>query len=40
MKLIEAVRKYDGEQGIAEDEAIERGMDAESIELAKKGLDV
>jgi phosphomethylpyrimidine synthase len=34
------VRKYAAEQGIAEGEALEKGMEAKSKEFVKKGAEV
>jgi phosphomethylpyrimidine synthase len=40
MKITEDVRKYAAEQGLAEDEALTRGMSAKSEEFAKRGAKV
>jgi phosphomethylpyrimidine synthase len=40
MKITEDVRKYAAEQGIAESEALQRGMDAKSKEFVNKGAEV
>jgi phosphomethylpyrimidine synthase len=40
MKITEDVRKYAAEQGIAEDEALAKGMAAKSEEFAEKGSEV
>ncbi len=40
MKITEDVRKYAAEQGIAETEAIEKGMAEKSEEFAEKGAEV
>jgi phosphomethylpyrimidine synthase len=40
MKFTEDVRKYAAEQGIAEDEALERGMEEKSKEFVEKGAEV
>ena len=37
MKIAEDVRKYAPEQGIAEEEALKRGMEEKSREFAEKG---
>ena len=40
MKITEDVRKYAAEQGIAEDEALQQGMDAKAKEFVETGADV
>ncbi len=40
MKITEDVRKYAAEQGIAEDEALKRGMEAKAKEFVEKGAEV
>ncbi|HRJ72330.1 MAG TPA: phosphomethylpyrimidine synthase ThiC [Terrimicrobiaceae bacterium] len=40
MKITEDVRKYAAEQGIAEEEAIKRGMEEKSAEFAEMGAEV
>ncbi|MDB6153059.1 MAG: phosphomethylpyrimidine synthase ThiC [Chthoniobacteraceae bacterium] len=40
MKITEDVRKYAAEQGIAEEEALQKGMEAKSEEFAEKGAEV
>lgn len=40
MKITEDIRKYAAEQGIAEDEALKRGMEEESNELVEKSAEV
>ena len=40
MKISEDVRQYAAEQGIAEDEALARGMEEKSKEFAEKGAEV
>jgi len=40
MKITEDVRKYAAEQGIAEEEALKRGMDEKSKEFVEKGAEV
>src|SRR5882672_6259030 len=40
MKITEDVRKYAAEQGIAEEEALKRGMDEKSKEFVEKGSEV
>ena len=37
MKITEDVRKYAAEQGIAEEEALKKGMEAKSKEFVEKG---
>ena len=39
MKITEDMRKYAAEQGIAEEEALEKGMEEKSKEFAEKGSD-
>jgi phosphomethylpyrimidine synthase len=39
MKITEDVRKYAAEQGIAEEEAIKKGMEAKSKEFVEKGAE-
>jgi phosphomethylpyrimidine synthase len=40
MKITEDVRKYAAEQGIAEEEALKKGMEAKSKEFVEKGSEV
>jgi phosphomethylpyrimidine synthase len=40
MKITEDVRKYAAEQGIDEEEALEKGMSAKSGEFVEKGAEV
>ena len=40
MKITEDVRKYAAEQGIAEEEAIEQGMEAKSEEFTERGSEL
>jgi phosphomethylpyrimidine synthase len=40
MKITEDVRKYAAEQGIAEEEALKKGMEAKSKEFMEKGAEV
>jgi phosphomethylpyrimidine synthase len=40
MKTIEDVRKYAAELGIAEEEALKKGMEANSKEFVEKGAEV
>ena len=40
MKITEDVRKYAAEQGIAEEEALKKGMEAKSKEFVEKGAEV
>ena len=40
MKITEDVRKYAAEQGIAEEEALESGMEEKSKEFVEKGAEV
>ena len=40
MKITEDVRKYAAEQGIAEEEALKKGMEAKSKEFAEKGSEL
>ena len=40
MIITEDVREYAAEQGIAEDEALKRGMEAKSKEFVQKGAEV
>jgi phosphomethylpyrimidine synthase len=40
MKITEDVRKYAAEQGIAEEEALKRGMEAKAKEFTKKGAEI
>jgi phosphomethylpyrimidine synthase len=40
MKITEDVRKYAAEQGIAEEEALKKGMEEKSKEFAEKGAEV
>jgi phosphomethylpyrimidine synthase len=40
MKITEDVHQYAAEQGLAEEEALKKGMEGESKELMEKGADV
>jgi phosphomethylpyrimidine synthase len=40
MKITEDVRKYAAEQGVTEEEALKKGMEAKSKEFAEKGAEV
>ena len=40
MKITKDVRKYAAEQGVAEEEAIKKGMEAKSKEFVEKGAEV
>ena len=40
MKITEDVRKYAAEQGIAEEDALKRGMEEKSKEFVEKGAEV
>ena len=40
MKITEDVRKYAAEQGLAESEALEKGLKEKSAEFAEKGSEV
>jgi phosphomethylpyrimidine synthase len=40
MKTTEDARKYAAEQGIAEEAAFKKGMEAKSKELVEKGAEV
>ena len=40
MKITEDVRKYAAEQGIAEEEALKKGMEEKSKEFVEKGAEV
>jgi phosphomethylpyrimidine synthase len=40
MKITEDVRKYAAEQGLSEEEALKKGMDAKSKEFVEKGAEV
>ena len=40
MKITEDVRKYAAEQGIAEEEALKKGMEAKSKEFVEKGSEL
>jgi uncharacterized protein YllA (UPF0747 family) len=40
MKFTEDVRKYAAEQGIAEEEALKKGMEEKSKEFVEKGAEV
>ena len=40
MNAPDDVRKYAAEQGIAEEEALKRGMEAKSKEFVEKGAEV
>jgi len=39
MRITEDVRKYAAEQGIAEEEALQKGMEAKSKEFATRGSE-
>jgi phosphomethylpyrimidine synthase len=40
MKITEDVRKYAAKQGLAESEALEKGLKEKSVEFAEKGSEV
>jgi phosphomethylpyrimidine synthase len=40
MKITEDVRKYAAEQGIADEEALRKGLAEKSAELAEKGAEL
>lgn len=40
MKITEAVRKYAPEQGIAEEEALKKGMEEKSREFTENGSEL
>jgi phosphomethylpyrimidine synthase len=40
MKITEDVRKYAAEQGVTEQEALEKGMEEKSREFVEKGAEV
>ena len=40
MKITEEVRRYAAEQGIAEEEALQKGMTEKSKEFVEKGAEV
>lgn len=40
MKRTEDLRKYAAEQGIAEEEAVKRGMEEKSKEFVEKGAEI
>jgi phosphomethylpyrimidine synthase len=40
MKITEDVRKYTAEQGLSEEEALEKGMAEKSQEFVEKGAEV
>ena len=40
MKITEDVRKYAAEQGLAEEEALKRGMAEKAKEFVEKGAEV
>jgi phosphomethylpyrimidine synthase len=40
MKISEDVRKYAAEHGIAEEEALKKGMEEKSKEFVKKGAEI
>ena len=40
MRITQVVRKYAAEQGIAEEEALKKGMEAQSKEFVEKGAEV
>ena len=40
MKITQDVRDYAAKQGIAEAEALAKGMEAKSVEFVKKGAEI
>ena len=40
MKITEDVRKYAAEQGVSEQEALQKGMEEKSREFVEKGAEV
>jgi phosphomethylpyrimidine synthase len=40
MKITEDVRKYAAEQGVSEEEALQRGMEEKSKEFVERGAEV
>jgi phosphomethylpyrimidine synthase len=40
MKITQDVRDYAAKQGIAEDEALARGMEAKAVEFVSKGGEI
>jgi len=40
MKITEDVRKYAAEQGVSEQEALQKGMEEKSREFTKKGSEL
>ena len=40
MKITEDVRKYAAEQGVTEQEALDKGMEEKSREFVEKGAEV
>ena len=40
MKITEDVRKYAAERGITEEEALKRGMEADSKEFVEEGSEI
>ena len=40
MKITDDVRQYAAEQGIAENDALQKGLEAKSKEFVKKGAEV
>ncbi len=40
MKITEDVRKYPAEQGVAEEEALKKGMEEKSREFVEKGSEL
>jgi phosphomethylpyrimidine synthase len=40
MKITAAVRKYAAERGIAEEEALKKGMEEKSKEFVEKGVEI
>ena len=40
MKITEDVRKYAAEQGVAEEEALKKGLEQKATEFAESGTEV
>jgi phosphomethylpyrimidine synthase len=40
MKITEDVRKYAAEQGVAEEEALRKGMEEKAREFVKRGAEI